>query len=271
MNSLQWELYGAGPYLDLRQDFPPEEFQPVPTLMERSASVGHQITLVGPAAHAESALTRAILRGARYVPADALDQMVDAVEGILRFEGMTSVYAYHPFLDTFGHLRGVSSDEWLGHLISVDRAVQSIFERLPSGFGLVVTADHGMVNLGPDEKIDVADWPQLMEGVRLLAGEARARHVHALPGAQDEVLAVWREKLGDRMWVVPKEEAISAGWFGPKVSEWAFPRIGDVVAAAFGSIGVFQREVDPLQASLIGHHGSMTPVEQRVPFILVRR
>jgi hypothetical protein len=271
MNSLQWELYGIGPHVDLRYEFAPEEVQPNPTLLERAAWAGFEITLVGPAAHANSGLTRAILRGARYEGADTLDQMVEAVGATLTRGGRTNAYAYHPFLDTFGHLGGVSSDQWLAHLTSVDRAAQAIYEILPAGFGLVVTADHGMVNLGPDDRIDVADVPELMEGVRLLAGEARARHVHALPGARDEVLAAWREGLGDRMWVVPREEAIAAGWFGPQVSEWVLPRIGDVLAAAFGSVGVFQRDVDPLQATLVGHHGSMTPVEQRVPFIVVRR
>jgi hypothetical protein len=271
MNSLQWELYGIGPHLDLRTELRPEDFQPMPTVLQRAVSAGCQITLVGPSAHASSGLTRAILRGARYVGADGLDQLVEAVAATLTFEGMKSVYAYHPFLDTFGHLRGVSSNEWTEHLLSVDRAAQAIYERLPPGFALVVTADHGMVNLGPEDRIDVADAPELMAGVRLLAGEARARHVHARPGAADDVLAVWRDMLGDRMWVVPKEEAIAAGWFGPKVLDWVLPRIGDVIASAFSAIGVFQREVDPLQATLVGHHGSMTPVEQRVPFILVRR
>jgi hypothetical protein len=271
MNSLQWELYGIGPPLDLRKDLPPEEFQPTPTVVERAASVGFDITLVGPIAHANSGLTRAILRGGRYVGADVLEQMVEVLQATLSRDGKTSAYAYHPFLDTFGHLRGVSSDEWREHLLRVDRAAQAIFERLPSGFGLAVTADHGMVNLGPEDRIDVADAPELMDGVRLLAGEARARHVHVRTGARDEVLAVWREKLGDRMWVVQKEEAIAAGWFGPNVLERVLPRIGDIVAAAFAPVGVFQREVDPLQATLIGHHGSMTPAEQQVPFLLVRR
>jgi type I phosphodiesterase/nucleotide pyrophosphatase len=271
MNSLQWELYGVGPFLDLRKEFPPEDFQPMPTLMERARSAGYEITLVGPSAHVDSGLTRAILRGGRYVGADALDQMVEAVTATLTRDGRTNAYAYHPFLDTFGHLRGVSSDEWREHLRSVDRAAQAIYQGLPGEFALVVTADHGMVNLGPEDRIDVSDAPELMAGVRLLAGEARARHVHARAGAEGDVLAVWHEKLGDQMWVVPKEEAIAEGWFGPKVSDWVLPRVGDVVAAALAPIGVFQREVDPLQATLLGHHGSMTPVEQLVPFILARR
>jgi type I phosphodiesterase/nucleotide pyrophosphatase len=271
MNSLLWQLYGIGPSVDLLEELRPEDFQPMPTVLERAAAAGFEVTLVGPAAHAASGLTRAILRGGRYVGADTLDEMVEAVVATLTRDGKNSVYAYHPFLDTFGHLTGTSSSEWREHLLRVDRAAQTIFERLPAGFALAVTADHGMVNLGPEDRIDVADAPELMAGVRLLTGEARARHIHARPGARADVVAAWRETVGDRMWVVPKEEAIAAGWFGPQVSDWVLPRIGDVVAASSTSLGVFQREVDPLQASLVGHHGSMTSVEQRVPFILVRR
>ncbi|MGH2555199.1 MAG: alkaline phosphatase family protein, partial [Actinomycetota bacterium] len=67
MNSLLWQLYGIGPSVDLLGELRPEDFQPMPTVLERAVSVGFQITLVGPAAHASSGLTRAILRGGRYV------------------------------------------------------------------------------------------------------------------------------------------------------------------------------------------------------------
>jgi hypothetical protein len=107
--------------------------------------------------------------------------------------------------------------------------------------------------------------------VRLLAGEARARHVHTQRGAAGDVLAAWRGVLGHAMWVVPGEEAIAAGWFGPEVHDAVRPRVGDVVAAAHGPVGVVQREVDPTQALLTGHHGSMTPAEQLVPFLELRR
>jgi hypothetical protein len=269
LNALHWVPYGFGPTEDLRERLVPEQVQPEPTVLERAAAAGTEITLVGPAAHAGSGLTRAILRGGRYAPADSLEELVSAVAGGF-IEGRTSVYAYHPFLDTYGHVRGVGSEEWLDHLEQIDRAVSLIAERLPSGFALVVTADHGMVNLPPEGKLDVADVPALMEGVRMLAGEARARHVHAWPGAEEDVLAAWQETVGDRFWVRTGDEAVAAGWFGPEVVDRVRPRIGDVVAAARDAIGVFQREVDPLQASLVGHHGSLTQAEQLVPFLLIR-
>ena len=269
LNALHWVPYGFGPTEDLRDRFVPEQVQPEPTVLERAAAAGTEITLVGPAAHAGSGLTRAILRGGRYAPADSLEELVAAVAGGF-MDGRTSVYAYHPFLDTFGHMRGVGSEEWLAHLEQVDRAVSSMADGLPSGFALVVTADHGMVNLPPEDKLDVADEPALVEGVRMLAGEARARHVHTWPGAERDVLAAWQETLGDRFWVRTGDEAVAAGWFGPEVLDRVRPRIGDVVAAARDAVGVFQREVDPLQASLVGHHGSLTRVEQLVPLLLIR-
>jgi hypothetical protein len=127
-----------------------------------------------------------------------------------------------------------------------------------------------MVNLTEDQKIDLSESPELAAGVRALAGEARARHVHAEPGAESDVLAAWREVLADRMWVASRQEAVAAGWFGPRVPDHVRSRIGDVVAAAHGPVGIVQRAVDPIQGMLVGHHGSMTAEEQLVPFILFR-
>ena len=85
------------------------------------------------------------------------------------------------------------------------------------------------------------------------------------------MLAAWQDVLGDRMWVVAREEAIAGGWFGPAVADRIRPRIGDVVAAAYARVGVMQRAVDPAHARLVGHHGSMTAREQLVPLVIVRR
>jgi len=238
--------------------------------VERAAAAGMEMLLIGPAGHLGSGLSRAILRGGRYVGADTLEELVLAVATAFR-DGLSSVYAYHPFLDTTGHVKGVGSSEWLDHLSLVDRAVAAIAEGLPPGASLFVTADHGMVNLAPEEKVDVAEAPELLSGVRALAGEARARHVHCHAGSFDDVLATWRQRVGERMWIVPGEQAIDEGWFGPRVEDRVRPRIGDVVAASHGSVGVLQREVDPLQAMLVGHHGSMTSAEQLVPLLRIDR
>jgi hypothetical protein len=104
--------------------------------------------------------------------------------------------------------------------------------------------------------------------VQAIGGEARARHVYADDGAAADVLAAWRSTLADLAWVVSRDEAIAAGWFGVRVADDMRPRIGDVVAAARGSAAMVRRTVEPIESALIGHHGSLTTAEQRVPLLL---
>jgi len=70
------------------------------------------------------------------------------------------------------------------------------------------------------------------------------------------------------MWVWTREEAIATGIFGPQVTDRARERMGDIVAAAYGRVGVVERKVDPAQARLNGHHGSLTPAELLVPLLV---
>jgi hypothetical protein len=270
-NCLRWSPYGLGGTKDLRDRVVPERLQPEPTGFEAAVADGVEVTLVGAGDYAASGFTRAALRGGDYWRTHSLgDQAAGAVRGLGK--GRRSlVYLYHPGLDRTGHVRGVEGEAWRLELAHVDRLVGHIAERLGGDAALFVTGDHGMVDLRPEQRVDLADQPELAAGVRLLSGEARARHVHTQPGAAGDVLAAWRGLLGHAMWVVPGEEAVAAGWFGPEVTGEVRGRIGDVVAAANGPIGVVQREVDPTQAILTGHHGSMTPAEQLVPFLELRR
>jgi len=268
-NALTWSLYGLGPRVELLDEIEPETMQPLKTLAERAAAAGLPIHHLGPAFHAGSGLTRAIGRGERFHAADSLEAITEMA---IRLLGAPHafVYAYHPRLDTAGHVSGVRSQAWRDELTVVDRAVRLLAEQLPPATLLVVTGDHGMVDLRPSERLDLADHPELASGVRLLAGEARARYVRTVAGATADVLTTWRSVIGDRMWIWGREEAIATGIFGPRVTDRARERIGDVVAAAYGRVGIVQRDVDPAQARLNGHHGSLTPAEQLVPLLRYR-
>jgi len=268
-NTLTWSLYGLGPRVDLREEVVPEAFQPQPTLPQRAAAAGVPIHYLGPAFHKGSGLSRAIGRGQRFHPAESLEAIQEVALRWLDAQP-AMVYGYYARLDTVGHIDGVASQAWRDELVAVDRAVRILAEQLPDGTVLVVTGDHGMVDLRPNERLDLADHPELAAGVALLAGEARARFVRTVKGATADVVSAWRSILGDRMWVWTRDEAIATGIFGPTVSDKARERIGDVVAAAFGRVGIVQRDVDPAQARLYGHHGSPTTAEQLVPLCVFR-
>jgi hypothetical protein len=260
--------------LNWPKDIDPVGWQPRPTIFERAFAAGVSATYVAPKGYDKSGLSMAALRGPQFKGADALGTLAALTADALAESDATLVAAYHADLDTTGHVYGVSSQAWEFQLSHVNRLVEQLASALPMGTALYVTADHGMVNVGPDDKIDAdADGPTaaLRDGVALLGGEPRARHVYTEPGAAADVLATWREVLGEHAWVASREEAVKDGWFGPPgvVDEAMAARIGDVVAACSGTSAVIASKAEPLQSSLFGMHGSLTAAEQLIPMLTI--
>ncbi|HKV21319.1 MAG TPA: alkaline phosphatase family protein [Mycobacterium sp.] len=263
INSLRWRPHPWGD--DLRDVAPPEEVQPMATTFERAASAGVSVSVVSGAEFKGSGLTRAVLRGGRYVGVHALGDLAAGVRTAVADGGFC--YGYHGEVDLLGHLHGPGSPAWRLQLREVDRLVESLVEGLPPGGLLAIVADHGMVAAG-DDAVDIDECAPLRDGVADIGGEPRARHLYIEDGASDAVLAAWRETLGDRAWVASRDEAIDAGWFGGSVRDDVRSRIGDVVAAATGTATMVRRTVEPLESSLVGHHGSLTSAEQSIPLLL---
>lgn len=264
INALRWRPHPRGD--DLRDTAVPEEIQPLPTTFERAASAGIAVSVISGAEFTGSGLTRAVLRGGRYVGVHGLGDLAATVGATIADGGFC--YGYHADLDLIGHVYGPGSPAWRLQLRQVDRLVESVVDGLPAGGLLAVVADHGMVAVDSSAIVDIDSTATLLDGATTIGGEARARHVYVRDGAAADVLARWRESLADHAWVVSREEAIAAGWFGEAVDDRVRPRIGDVVAATKGQAALVRRAVEPMESALIGHHGSLTSAEQRVPLLL---
>ena len=88
------------------------------------------------------------------------------------------------------------------------------------------------------------------------------------PGAVTDVVAAWRERLGDEVVVATRAEAVAAGWFGSVVEDRVAPRIGDVVATMTGPVAVVDsRRHRPELIALLGLHGSLTVDEVAIPWL----
>lgn len=246
----------------------PVTLQPRTTAFERAAAAGVSVSRVGPRSFNGSGLTEAGLRGGRYLAAETPGQRVAAAAEALREGDRSLVYVYFGDLDRTGHLSGCESPAWRFQLEHVDRLAEQIAGALPAGSVLLVTADHGMVDVPDHARYDIARTPALDAGVEMVAGEPRASYVHTRPGAAADVLAAWQERLSHVAWVVSRDQAIDGGWFGPSVSGEMALRIGDVVVAAREPVAVVDsRRMRPELLSLVGMHGSLTPAEQLVPLL----
>ncbi|MFJ1803632.1 alkaline phosphatase family protein [Streptomyces sp. NPDC098077] len=261
MNQLRWKPWTA-----------PKVWQPYPTVFQRADAAGVHTAQVSAPTFEQTPLTKVALSGGSFLGRLSGEDRMDVAAQRLAAGDRSLVYTYYSEVDGKGHRFGTDSDAWRGQLMYVDGLARRLAEQLPPRSALYITADHGMIDIPFDEqsRIDFdEDW-ELRAGVALLGGEGRARHVYAVPGAQADVLTVWREVLGEQFWVASRDEAIAAGWFGPTIDERVYGRIGDVVAAAHDDVIITASVNEPHESAMAGVHGSLTPVEQLVPLLEVR-
>lgn len=244
----------------------PQVWQPHPTAFARLAAAGVRTTNVTKREFAGSGLTQVSTRGAEFVGADRLgERLVAVLEASAGSPSLT--YVYDGDLDWTGHRYGVDSAQWRAQLAATDVTLEKLREALPAETRLVVVADHGMVDVPPDARIDVDMHPPLRDGVALVGGEARFRHVYCRAGGVADTVATWRSVLDGRAEVLERDEAIARGWFG-EVAAAVRPRLGDVVAAARGNHAILVSAAFPLERKLIGMHGSLTPLEMLIPVLV---
>jgi hypothetical protein len=248
----------------------PAHWQPVPTVFSRASAAGVAASVVTRPEFAGSGLSVAAYRGAHFRGAPHVDGLVTEMLGALGATERALVYGYHPDVDRAGHQFGVDSPQWRAAVTEVDDLVRRLAERLPPDAALLVTADHGQVDVPAGRRFDLDSDARLRAGVAQVAGEARLRYLHTVPGARDDVLAAWREVLGPAAEVVTRDEAVAAGWYGP-VDPAHLDRLGDVVAACRDDYVVLATATEPDTVTrMIAFHGSYTDVEMSVPLLVIR-
>jgi hypothetical protein len=214
----------------------------------------------------DSGLTVAAHRGADFVGADRVgERIAAALSASAQRPSLT--YLYDGDLDWTGHRYGVASEPWLQQLVMVDAQAEQLREALPREVRLLVLADHGMVDSPKSARADVDRELELREGLLLMGGEARFRHLYCRTGAVDDVAATWRSVLGDRADVLTRDEALARGWFGA-VEPQVLPRIGDVLVACRGDHAVISTVDFAYESTLVGLHGSLTADEMLIPLLV---
>ncbi len=266
VNWLNWTA--AGTSHDQRETLVPEHVQPRRTAFERGHDAGLTVTTVLPRAFDRSGLTRAVLRGGRFVGVSAYGDLLAEVVAAARSGERNLVYCYLSEVDTLGHVYGPESQAWLAQLTVVDRFVEQLAAALPDGTRLLITADHGMVDASRGRRVDFDGHSGLEEDVDVIAGEPRCRHIHT--GRVDKVLGRWTDELGDEFWVGTRDEVLSAGLFGPDPDSAFAGRIGDIVVIARGESTVLRRHGERTLSNLPGQHGALTDEELLVPLLQLR-
>lgn len=252
LNILRWST----PAGDARQRIVPERFQ------QTEAFCAQRPAMVTKAEFAQSGFSAAHLSGARFrgyrVPSTLVVELAMALR-----QGEPFVYAYYDGIDKVSHEYGLA-EHYDAELASVDRLVGDVLDVLPPGACLVVTADHGQVDVGDRTLPPHGD---VLAHVSFQSGEGRFRWLHARPGRADALLEAARAHHADVAWVVDRDQTIDEGWWGPSVTDAARQRLGDVALVCREPVS-FSDPADSGPFELIGRHGSLTAAEMFVPLLV---
>lgn len=243
-----------------------ELWQPHPTVFERAAAQGIDPVVIGAERYRDTGFTTAVLRGARFVAHRSVAERVEAALELLRGGERRLVYVYIPELDQAGHADGCGSAAWTRRLEELDAALGPLAQGAPRDAGVLLTADHGMLDIPAERRLVIGADSPLWEGVRHVAGEPRCLQLQVEDAERAAtVVERWRASEGGRAWVVSRREAIEAGWYGP-VAPSVEDRIGDVIVAARAEVVWYdERSSDRTALAMVGQHGSFSDAERRVP------
>ena len=230
---------------------------------------GRAVPVVTKSEFARTGFTAAHLRGCAFTGWRTTSTLVQHCCRLVE-DGQRLVYAYYDGLDKVAHEHGIEDDYFTAELRAVDRIVEDLLDALPEDTALVITADHGQVQVGPEGAVALDAVGAL---VGAMAGEGRFRSLWARPGASAELRAAAAEEYGHLAWVFSREQLFDEGWLGrpgsAQLTSALRSRIGDVVLAAREPV-MF---VDPSQRYehlMQSQHGSLTEAEMLVPLLAGR-
>jgi predicted AlkP superfamily pyrophosphatase or phosphodiesterase len=256
LNVLRWTL-GSGRFRDARRLLPPRDYQPFTPFAE----CGGQVPVVSKHEFGGTGFTAVHLGAAPLHGYRVLSSLPLTVGNLLR-EGEPFVYAYYDGIDKIAHASGLG-DLYDAELRAVDRLIGDIVAELPPGAVLVVTADHGELDIGPNLELL---GREIMGATRFLSGEGRFRWLHARDGAAKDLYEMSAERYADSTWVRARDELLDEGWLGGPLREDLLARLGDVALVPFAPIA-FVDPADTGESRLQSRHGSLTAAEMYVPLV----
>ncbi len=253
MNVLQWTIRGV----DVRMRVPAPAFQP----FESFPGAVHPVPVVTRQDYGPTGFTAAHLGDVELHRWHTPAGLVTAV-GQLTAAGAPFVYAYYEGIDRVAHAEGLGA-YYDAELRATDRLVGDVLDVLPADAVLVVTADHGQVDVG--DSVELLG-PEIMRDVNLISGEGRFRWLHVRPGAERDVVETASALHGEVAWVRTREEIIEGGWLGGVPSPAVAARLGDVALVPFEPTA-FLDPADTGELRLKARHGSLTSAEMMVPLL----
>lgn len=178
------------------------------------------------------------------------------------------IMAYWKHPDGVMHKTGCYSPQTQKTISDLDAKISAMSAKLENTL-LVITADHGLIDIDKDIKLN--EIKELDDCLRLLPGiEPRTVAFYVKPEKKADFEQIFNKHFAKDFILLTAEEYIEQGYLGegkehPKLREF----LGDYIAIAVGTTILQYRTPDGLEApDFAAHHAGLTAKEMEVPLII---
>ncbi|MDG2497074.1 MAG: alkaline phosphatase family protein [Aquiluna sp.] len=247
----------------------PSVWQPIPTVSERSASLGIQCNVIAAGEYQNTPYTQATMRGANFIPADSWEERFEQARIVSSSKESSLTYLYIPELDKYGHKNGWTSPGWAVMLEELDAALRSFCTKLPADTGVIITADHGMMETSQSRQLVLDEAFEKSGSVNYVGGDTRVNYVYLDDPTSLEQVVADLQPFSYAFDSVSTNDAIAAGWFG-KVLQPALDRLPELMLVAKSDFTLYHSKYFKARSfQMIAHHGSISSAETRVPLLRI--
>jgi hypothetical protein len=203
-------------------------------------------------------------KGYRTIP-HAVDQILEYVKEARK---PTYVHLYLPEVDTICHRMGSENDAVIPEVMKIDAQLSRLAAALEGRARIVVTADHGLIDVPEGKQALLTKGDPLVELLAVpISGDARMPVFHVKEGKKREFLAQVEGRFGEGIAFVATEEAEEMELFGPgKIGEGVTERFGDFVGFPFARATLaYHPPEKPVGHLFKAVHAGLSPEEVWVP------
>ncbi|MFA6518690.1 MAG: alkaline phosphatase family protein [Candidatus Shapirobacteria bacterium] len=224
-------------------------------------------------AYIHSDYSRLVDKGANQLPFSNLNGFFRQIhKALTTSQDKKYILAYWAKFDYLCHKYGTESLETKKHFDELDRKIKLLAKSLVNkNTTLIVSADHGLIDVSKEKIIDLKDHPKFTETLAIpLSGEPRAVYCYVRPAKVKQFKKYVATNFKKYCRLFKSEDLIKRNLFGlfepnPKLQD----RIGDYVLIMKKDYVIKDQVLGEIQHANIGRHGGMSHQEMFVPLIII--
>ena len=231
--------------------------------------------------NASNVCTKLVFEGSTIIPSyKTSDAIVKLRKQIQKTSGSAYFFVHLETLDIIAHEYGPKSEEFNAELQAITSLLQTeLVEKISSQSAketlLLITADHGEVQVNPQETVYLGFNSESILNAQvgsdhrriMPTGSPRDLFLHIKEEKLQKTKEALKQKIGKKALIIETKEAIDSGLFGlEKPREGFLDRTGNLLILPYRNETLWFEHRSGRRINLIGQHGGLSEDEMLVPF-----